>query len=191
MAKYEIMLMVSGQLNQNQAQAVNDELKAVFGKTEITEEYLGQKTLEYPIKKEVTAHYFNLFLTSDGKSVHEYKRLASIRTDVLRILILNTEKEFGYRASQNAKKVALAKQKQARYNDIMKQVQENGYFQIKGSKRNSRVEKAGAKEVWMLREKFGEDLPEQKISVLRKVNLTRKPTPNKSSENKQKVEKQA
>lgn len=191
MAKYEIMLMVSGKLNQNQAQSVNDELKAVFGKTEITEEYLGQKTLEYPIKKEVTAHYFNLFLTSDGKSVHEYKRLAGIRTDVLRTLILNTEKEFGYRASQNAKKVALAKQKQARYNDIMKQVQENGYFQIKGSKRNSRVEKAGAKEVWILREKFGEDLPEQKIPVLRKVNLSRKPAPNKSSENKQKVEKQA
>ncbi|QMT98451.1 30S ribosomal protein S6 [Mycoplasma tullyi] len=191
MAKYEIMLMVSGQLNQNQAQSVNDELKAVFGKTEITEEYLGQKTLEYPIKKEVTAHYFNLFLTSDGKSVHEYKRLAGIRNDVLRTLILNTEKEFGYRASQNAKKVALSKQKQARYNDIMKQVQENGYFQIKGSKRNSKVEKAGAREVWILREKFGEDLPEQKIPVLRKVNLTRKPASNKQPENKQKVEKQA
>ncbi|MDC4162980.1 30S ribosomal protein S6 [Mycoplasma bradburyae] len=188
MAKYEIMLLVSGKLNQTQAQAVNNELKSVFGDIEIKEEYLGQKTLEYPINKEVTAHYYNLFLNSDAQKVHEYKRVSSIRTDVLRTLIINTEKDFGYRATQNEKKVAIAKQKQARYEEIMKQVQENGFFQIKGSKRNSKVEKASAKETWILREKFGEDLPEQKIPVLRKVNLTKKTTA-KTTENKSKAEK--
>ncbi|QZX49046.1 30S ribosomal protein S6 [Mycoplasma sp. E35C] len=190
MAKYEIMLLVSGKLNQKEAQAVNDELKAILKTNDITEEYLGQKTLEYPINKEVTAHYYNLFFTSGADVIHEYKRLAGIRKDVLRTLIINTEKDFGYRATQNKKKVEIAKQKQARYEEIMKQIQENGFFQIKGSRRNSKVEKASAKETWILREKFGDDLPEQKIPVLKKINLNKKPAAAKkpAGETKPKAE---
>lgn len=107
MAKYEIMLVVRGDIEQAQADKVANELKAVL-KTEVKENnYEGLQTLAYEINKVKQAYrYVFNFETTDNTAISEFRRFANINKNVLRHLIINLEKDYGYKATVNPKKVA-------------------------------------------------------------------------------------
>lgn len=108
MAKYEIMLVVSGNLDQEQANKVANELKATLKDTKVTENnYEGLQTLAYEINKIKYAYrYVYNFETTDVSTINEFRRLATINKNVLRHLIINLEKDYGYKATVNPKKIA-------------------------------------------------------------------------------------
>ncbi|UIU15012.1 30S ribosomal protein S6 [Ureaplasma urealyticum] len=107
MAKYEIMLVVRGDLDQEQANKVANELKATLKNTEVKENnYEGVQQLAYEINKLKTAYrYVYNFETTDVSLINEFRRLAIINKNVLRHIIINLEKDYGYKATVNAKKV--------------------------------------------------------------------------------------
>lgn len=95
MAKYEIMLLVSGKISPEQATNITDQLKQNIKTESIETKYLGIKNLAYQIKKESTAHYFLLNFNGDAKSTFDFNRLTLINKSVLRHLIINLEKDYG------------------------------------------------------------------------------------------------
>ena len=107
MAKYEIMLVVRGDLDQEQANKVANELKATLKNTEVKENnYDGVQQLAYEINKLKTAYrYVYNFETTDVSLINEFRRLAIINKNVLRHIIINLEKDYGYKATVNTKKV--------------------------------------------------------------------------------------
>lgn len=117
MAKYEIMLVVSGKLNEEQAQKVANEAKANLKKVEkLTETKLGLKKLAYEINKTKDGHYFVYnFETNIPAIISEFRRLILINKDVLRHLIINLEQDYGYKAINNQKKVQLSEKKSKAY----------------------------------------------------------------------------
>ena len=54
---------------------------------------LGEKTLAYPIKKEVSGYYYVMVIEADKNAVSELNRKASINENILRHLILKKESE--------------------------------------------------------------------------------------------------
>lgn len=119
MAKYEVMLLVSGKISPEQATSITDQLKQNIKTESIETKYLGIKNLAYQIKKESTAHYFLLNFNGDAKSTFDFNRLTLINKSVLRHLIINLEKDYGWRAVNNEKKVRLAKHRLVKYEEIM------------------------------------------------------------------------
>ncbi|MCV3743734.1 30S ribosomal protein S6 [Ureaplasma sp. ES3154-GEN] len=107
MAKYEIMLVVRGDLDQNEANKVANELKATLKDTKIEENnYEGVQPLAYEIKKlKVCYRYVYNFETEDASLINEFRRLAVINKNVLRHIIINLEKDYGYKATINPKKI--------------------------------------------------------------------------------------
>jgi small subunit ribosomal protein S6 len=72
--------------------------------------------MAYKIKKETNAYYYIFnFETENTEILHEFRRLANINDKVLRSLIINIEKAYGYNASVNPKKVAKAEATHKKY----------------------------------------------------------------------------
>ena len=117
MAKYEIMLVISGKLNEEQALKVANETKANLKKVEkLTETKLGLKKLAYEINGNKDGHYFIYnFETNIPEIISEYRRLVLINKEVLRHLIINLENDYGYRAMKNEKKVKASEKKSKAY----------------------------------------------------------------------------
>ncbi len=110
MAKYEIMLIVSGSLEEKAADKVADDiLSASLKKTKVETTKYGSKQLAYVIKKDTHGYYYQYnFETDEVPYINEFRRLCLINKNVLRHLIINLEKDYGYRASNNEKKVKAA-----------------------------------------------------------------------------------
>ncbi|MCV3753840.1 30S ribosomal protein S6 [Ureaplasma zalophigenitalium] len=108
MAKYEIMLVVRGDLDQNDANKVANELKSTLKGVNVEENnYDGLQQLAYEIKKVKTCYrYVYNFETEDASLINEFRRLAIINKNVLRHIIINLEKDYGYKATVNPKKIA-------------------------------------------------------------------------------------
>ncbi|MDE5617622.1 MAG: 30S ribosomal protein S6 [Ureaplasma sp.] len=107
MAKYEIMLVVNGEIDEQLANKTCDDLNASLQNNNINLTKLGLKDLAYEIKKVKKGYYFQSnFENSDPSLLKEYDRLAKINKNVLRHLIINLEKDYGYKAVNNSKKVA-------------------------------------------------------------------------------------
>ncbi len=106
MAKYEIMLVVSGSIDEKAAAKVAGEVTTSIKdcKAKVTE--YGSKQLAYKIKNDTTGYYFQYnFDCTSPAAIAEVRRLCNINKNVLRSLIINLEKDYGYRASVNPKKV--------------------------------------------------------------------------------------
>ncbi len=109
MAKYEIMLIVSGSLEEKAADKVADEILSSLKKTKVETTKYGSKQLAYVIKKDTHGYYYQYnFETDEVPLINEFRRLCLINKNVLRHLIINCEKDYGYRASINEKKVKAA-----------------------------------------------------------------------------------
>lgn len=116
MAKYEINLLIDGNLSKEESDTIaNNLISSSFKKTKnFKDEYFGHIKLAYKIKKKDYAHFYVYeFETTASDEIYEFRRLCDINKDVLRRLIINIEKKYGYKSTVNDKKIKkLAKAKE-------------------------------------------------------------------------------
>jgi len=126
MTNYEIMLVVDGNMSEADANAVSADMqKLLKGVKNLKETKMGLKKMAYKIGKCSQAYYFVLnFACENATIIKEFNRLALIEKAILRHLIINLENNYGYRATQNAKKVAKAKEKAKIYEARQKKIDE-------------------------------------------------------------------
>lgn len=93
MAKYEIMLVVRGDIEENLANGVCDEPALVLAIKDLNIKKHGLKPLAYEIKKNKHGYYYQInFDANDATGIKEFGRIARINKQVLRHLIINLEK---------------------------------------------------------------------------------------------------
>lgn len=117
MAKYEIDLLVNGSLDESAAKGtIKEFVSLIENQKNFKVDELGNKTLAYKIDKQTNAWYFiYTFECFDPSIIAEFRRLSDINANVLRRLIINLEKDYGYKASISPKKVAHGKILWAKY----------------------------------------------------------------------------
>ncbi|GMO13556.1 MAG: hypothetical protein Ta2E_03120 [Mycoplasmoidaceae bacterium] len=117
MAKYEINLLVRGSLSEKDANAAIANIVAPIKKQKnFKEDAWGNKVMSYKIKKESSAYYFiYTFDCEEPAILVEFRRLCNISDAVLRSLIINIEKTYGYNASVNPTKIKKAALKNKKY----------------------------------------------------------------------------
>jgi small subunit ribosomal protein S6 len=89
MALYEHVLIARQDISAQQAEALNDQLKALLeeqGGKVAKIEYWGLRNLAYRIKKNRKGHYSLLAIEAPAPAVKEMERQLSINEDVLRFL---------------------------------------------------------------------------------------------------------
>lgn len=119
MSKYEIMLIVDGQVKETDASSIVKELESLLKSAkDLKVEKMGLRDLAYPIKKVNRGHYFVLNFSNDSpEEIREFRRVAGIKKEVLRQLIINLEKDYGYKATINPKKVAQSEFRSQKYKE--------------------------------------------------------------------------
>ena len=96
MKKYEVMFIVK---STNESDVVKSTAEAMKGyvtenKGKVVEfNELGEKTLAYPIKKEISGYYYVMVIEADKNAVSELNRKASINENILRHLIIRLDEE--------------------------------------------------------------------------------------------------
>lgn len=122
MAKYEIMLVVRGDIDEADAVKTYNELANVLATDNLTVKK-ELRPLAYEIKKNNQGYYFQLnFDTEDTASIKEFGRIARINKNVLRSLIINLEKDYGYKATKNAKKIARNERRASIYTKVQEEL---------------------------------------------------------------------
>jgi small subunit ribosomal protein S6 len=94
MALYEHVVISRQDISPQQAEALNDTMKALIeagGGTVAKIEYWGLRNLTYRIKKNRKGHYSLLSIDSPSDAVKEMERQLSINEDVLRYLTVRVE----------------------------------------------------------------------------------------------------
>jgi small subunit ribosomal protein S6 len=94
MALYEHVIIARQDISAQQAEALNEELKAQIeaaGGHIAKIEYWGLRNLTYRIKKNRKGHYSLLAIDAPAPAVKEMERLLSINEDVLRTLTIRVE----------------------------------------------------------------------------------------------------
>ena len=94
MALYEHVVIARQDISAQQAEALNDTLKALIeeqGGQVAKIEYWGLRNLTYRIKKNRKGHYSLLALDAPAPAVKEMERQLSINEDVLRYMTVRIE----------------------------------------------------------------------------------------------------
>jgi len=94
MALYEHVVISRQDISPQQAEALNDQIKAIIeehGGTVAKIEYWGLRNLTYRIKKNRKGHYSLLALDAPPAAVRELERQLSINEDVLRYMTIRVE----------------------------------------------------------------------------------------------------
>jgi small subunit ribosomal protein S6 len=94
MAFYEHVLIARQDISPQQAEALNDTLKALIeqgGGSVAKIEYWGLRNLTYRIKKNRKGHYSLLAINAPAAAVKEMERQLSINEDVLRYLTVRVD----------------------------------------------------------------------------------------------------
>jgi small subunit ribosomal protein S6 len=94
MALYEHVLIARQDISAQQAEALNDQLKAILeehGGKVAKIEYWGLRNLSYRIKKNRKGHYSLLALDAPAPAVKEMERQLSINEDVLRFMTVKVD----------------------------------------------------------------------------------------------------
>ena len=125
MNKYEIMILINGNLSEKDADLVNLDLQKKLKVTQnFNEKKMGLLKTAYPIKKKNTAYYYVYnFETNNCNLLHEFSHSALLNKNVLRHLIINIGKNYGYLASINQKKIEKAKIKQKKFLEKQKKLE--------------------------------------------------------------------
>ena len=96
MTKYEVMFIVKTTLDENTVKATAESLKSVItemnGKVEQTKE-MGQRTLAYPINKEVNGFYYVLTVEASNEAIAELDRKARLNENIIRHQIIKLDEE--------------------------------------------------------------------------------------------------
>ncbi len=133
MAKYETMVVIDGSLKDADIKKTISDLKAIIKDAKnIKVDEMGIRELAYEINKKRSGFYvvFN-FETTDTKLVSEFRRLIFLNKNVLRHLIINIEKEYGYKATVNEKKVAKSNYRAETYKKVKEKIEKNKEEQLK------------------------------------------------------------
>ena len=94
MALYEHVLIARQDISAQQAEALNDQLKAMLeeqGGKVAKIEYWGLRNLTYRIKKNRKGHYSLIAIDAPAPAVKEMERQLSINEDVLRYMTVKVE----------------------------------------------------------------------------------------------------
>ena len=94
MALYEHVVISRQDISPQQAEALNDQIKAIIeehGGAVAKIEYWGLRNLTYRIKKNRKGHYSLLALDSPAPAVKEMERQLSLNEDVLRFMTIRVE----------------------------------------------------------------------------------------------------
>jgi small subunit ribosomal protein S6 len=94
MALYEHVLIARQDISAQQAEALNDQLKALLeeqGGKVAKIEYWGLRNLAYRINKNRKGHYSLLAIDAPSPAVKEMERQLSINEDVLRFMTVKVE----------------------------------------------------------------------------------------------------
>lgn len=96
MTKYEVMFIVKTSLDEKTVKETAESLSAVVtemnGKIESTKE-MGQRTLAYPINKEVNGFYYVLTLEASNEAIAELDRKARLNENIIRHQIIKLDEE--------------------------------------------------------------------------------------------------
>lgn len=96
MTKYEVMFIVKTTLDENTVKATAESLKSVItemnGKVENTKE-MGQRTLAYPINKEINGFYYVLTVEASNEAIAELDRKARLNENIIRHQIIKLDEE--------------------------------------------------------------------------------------------------
>lgn len=96
MTKYEVMFIVKTTLDENTVKATAESLKSVItemnGKVENAKE-MGQRTLAYPINKEVNGFYYVLTVEASNEAIAELDRKARLNENIIRHQIIKLDEE--------------------------------------------------------------------------------------------------
>ena len=94
MALYEHVIIARQDISPQQAEALNDQLKALLeeqGGTVAKIEYWGLRNLTYRIKKNRKGHYSLLAIDAPSAAVKEMERQLSLNEDVLRYMTVRVD----------------------------------------------------------------------------------------------------
>ena len=94
MAYYEHVVIARQDISPQQAEALNDQLKAIVeehGGSVAKIEYWGLRNLSYRIKKNRKGHYSLMALDAPAPAVNEMERQLSLNEDVLRYMTVRVE----------------------------------------------------------------------------------------------------
>eukprot|EP01039_Chlorochromonas_danica_P013311 gene13311-15384_t len=94
MAYYEHVVIARQDISPQQAEALNDQLKAIVeehGGSVAKIEYWGLRNLSYRIKKNRKGHYSLMALDAPAPAVKEMERQLSLNEDVLRYMTVRVE----------------------------------------------------------------------------------------------------
>lgn len=125
MAKYETMVVIDGSLKDTEIKKSITDIKGLLkGAKNIEVNEMGIRELAYEIQKKKTGYYvvFN-FETEDKTLLSEFRRLMFLNKTVLRHLIINIEKEYGYKATVNPKKVAKSNYRAETYKKVKEKIE--------------------------------------------------------------------
>lgn len=135
MAKYEIMLVVRGDIDEEQANKVYNELSKELNVDNIQLTKHGLKELAYPINKNSRGYYFQLNFESDNTNgINEFRRLTLINKNVLRHLIINLEKDYGYKATVNEKKIKSNEKRAEIYAKVQEEIKKRNEERLNSQK---------------------------------------------------------
>ncbi len=90
--EYEMMMIISPQLNQDEADDLNQKMLAIVtdnGGEVIKTDDWGKKILAYPINKVKEGYYFVDFFTLESASVKLVKKQMNINENIIRYIIIN------------------------------------------------------------------------------------------------------
>lgn len=81
---------------------------------------VANDTLAYQIKKRLVAHRYILkFVLEDTEVLKKFRELSALNKSLLRHLVINIEKDYGYKATVNTKKVKFANTQKEKYKKYM------------------------------------------------------------------------
>ena len=87
MGKYHFVFLLNEEV---ELKNIKELVKSYAGKV-VKEEAWGQKTLAYPIKKQLSANFYDWQIELGQKDVSEFKRKLNFNEKLLRYLLLKTE----------------------------------------------------------------------------------------------------
>ncbi len=94
MRKYEIMYIVKASLDEEQFQEVSNRLNKTItengGSIDSVDDW-GIRDFAYEIDHMKKGHYCVINVTANNEGIAEYQRLARINSNVVRIMVLQTE----------------------------------------------------------------------------------------------------